>query len=545
MGHEATAEAPMTGFGLAQPSAPEINARVRALLELGDPLARRLVQQLLSRFPTYADGWVTASAVSCRFGDAAGALTQVERALVAYPRDPSALLQKAHCLLALEHREEARSLVETAIQRAGDWSAIRHDAAYLYTQLGEFGTAYEQCSAALRLRPRDPEIYADRAGISRILGDLKSAETDLDCAIRLDPKRAEWYLNRTQLRRQTEARNHVVPILSLLRDNSLGWRNRVRLLYTLGKELEDMEHFDAAFESFIAAATLRRQHLNYNVTDEVVKLSRIESVFSMEQLNTAPPTGVAGPTPIFVIGMPRSGTTLVERILGSLPGVHPAGELDVFGPALLAAATREAGDNPEAKLSLVDRSVLVNARLIGEEYLRRAIPSSGRRHYFVDKTPTNFLYCGLIARSLPRAIIVHVSRHPLANCFGMFKTLFAQGYPFSYAFNELAQYYAAYRSLMRHWSRSMPGRIVEINYERLVTNPERETRDLANACGIAWTSRCLSFHELDAPATSHSAAQIRQPLYLTAIDHWRRYGQQLKSLKEQLMTAGLASAELL
>lgn len=178
---------------------------------------------------------------------------------------------------------------------------------------------------------------------------------------------------------------------------------------------------------------------------------------------------------------------------------------------------------------------------LGHDYLRRARASldldSERR--FIDKMPLNYLYCGLIRRALPSARIIHVTRHPMAVCYAMYKTLFKQGYPFSYDLDEIAQYYLAYRRLMHHWHRVMPGSIQEISYERLIADQRGASQELVAFCGLDWEEACAAFHQNPAASTTASAAQIRRPLYETSVSQWRHYESQLAALSARLRAAGL------
>jgi hypothetical protein len=246
--------------------------------------------------------------------------------------------------------------------------------------------------------------------------------------------------------------------------------------------------------------------------------------------------------PIFIVGLPRSGTTLVERILGSHSDVFAAGELNHFAAALVSGVLSRTGGRPLPRPELIAGSRELDFAALGADYLERTRPATSHRRRFTDKMPLNYLYCGLIRRALPNARIVHVRRHPMASCYAMFKTLFKDGYPFSYDLNEIAQYYVGYRRLMDHWRQSMPGAIHDISYERLVRDLEGESRRLLSACGLEWQDSCLEFHRNPTATTTASAAQVRRPLYDSSLAQWRHYEQQLEPLRARLLAAGIDAA---
>ena len=207
--------------------------------------------------------------------------------------------------------------------------------------------------------------------------------------------------------------------------------------------------------------------------------------------------------------MPRTGTTLVERILGSHPEVHGAGELLSFPEALVAAVTALSGRRDVPREEMVARAAQVDFPALGRDYLARTrhVAPAGRR--IVDKLPHNYLYCGLIHKALPGARIVHLVRHPMASCYAIYKTLFRQGYPFSYDLQELGSFYAGYRRLMAHWHLALPGVILDVNYEDLVMRQRETTQALLDYCGLDWHEGCLDFHANPAPSTTASAAQVQ------------------------------------
>jgi Sulfotransferase family len=255
---------------------------------------------------------------------------------------------------------------------------------------------------------------------------------------------------------------------------------------------------------------------------------------------SAPEDGDHG-APIFIVGLPRSGSTLVERILASHSGVRAGGELPHFALGVVAAAAAVAGQSrgPVSRRDLVRLSGGIDFESLGRDYLRRVRTAGIAAQRFTDKMPLNYLYCGLIRRALPRAHIVHVRRRPMAACYAIFKKLFQDGYPFSYDLCELGRYYIAYRRLMHHWQATLPGSIHELSYEALIGDQRRETQRLLAFCGLDWQEACMQFHSNRAPATTASAVQVRRPLYDTAVSQWRNYARQLEPLRRQLLAADI------
>lgn len=409
----------------------------------------------------------------------------------------------------------------------------------LASAAGDYRLANRFFDSVLTREPNLVGVRFNRAATARFLGELESAEKDYDAVIAVDPADSEAWLNRSHLRRQTSVRNHIAQIETALGGDHPAWQHRMRLLYALAKEREDLGHVAQAFAALDAATKLRRCHLDYDIGDDLAALAAIRSTFTSSTLASMG-EGFSGAAPIFVLGLPRSGTTLVERILEAHPDVVSGGEMSAFARALEHCA-KASGFRGGGKHALIPFSKTLDPVMLGEFY--HALASAGRDPslHIIDKLPLNYLYIGLIAKALPRARIVHVHKPPLAVGWGMFKTLFVQGYPFSYDQVELGRYIAAFHRLMDHWSRELPGRIHHVFYDDLVRDPTTGIRELVAACGLDWNEDCLSPHKGSTANTSHSAAQIREPIHTRGLSGWRDFAPYLEPMRKAMLAEGLVT----
>ncbi|GAB3292299.1 hypothetical protein GCM10027297_39030 [Parahaliea aestuarii] len=505
--------------------------------------AMHYCQQLGQRFPQYAGGWYSISQIGLRLNNAGAALAATERLLQLHPGHPGALLQKANCLMRLGRDAEARPLVG-ALDSAPLESAYQHATlALLQSRLDQQEKALAHYQRASQLEPDAPEHYYNLATVHRFLGNIDLADTALAQCLARAPLDAEAHKLRADLRRQNAQTHHLAALDEALAQTADRPRQRATLYYAKAKELEDLGRWQESFTALQAGASLRRQHMRYSVDDDVDTMARIRRVYADSA--PVPPSPVDSSAPVFVIGLPRTGTTLVERILGMHSEVHAAGELNQFATCMSRAVAELArqGDGSPRRLSKQDR-VQLSAQLdfaaLGRDYLAAVPPAARKRPRFTDKMPLNFLYAGLIHRALPGATIVHVRRHPLDACYAMYKTLFADAYPFSYHLDELASYYIAYRQLMAHWESTLPGVMYGLDYEVLVGDFEREARALVAACNLDWQPACLDFHTSRAASTTASASQVREPVHQRSVGLWRHYEKELQSLAGRLEAAGIA-----
>ncbi len=502
----------------------EADARARALLgaNLGLPQA-----------------WALDSDVGLALGDGARALASARQAIDLGGSSTPNYLRLARALRAARCWPEIEAAVESARGVADDaaaWTLIGD----FCTQLEDYpraGAAYDE---AARRAPTNARILYNRAAVRRFLGELETAERDYDRVIELDPRDSEAWLNRTRLRAQTPDRNHIPELEQLLGRGLDSWQREVPIRFALAKEYEDIGEYRQSWNHLKAGAALRRRHLSYDVGKDLATVEWIIEAYPAHPGSAGTQAGCPSAEPIFIVGMPRTGTTLLERIIAGHPDVFGAGELIHYASALVAAAVRQAGRADLPRRELVAASATVDFAALGSDYLERTRPRTSGHARFTDKMPLNYLYCGSIARALPNARILHLTRQPLATAYAVYKTLFNQGYPFSYDLNEIADYYIGYRRLMDHWRLALPGRILDVSYERLVSAPEAEGRRVFDFLGLDWRPECLAFHErIEAIATA-SAAQVRQPIYRTSIDQWKNYRGELEPVMERLRAAGLS-----
>jgi tetratricopeptide (TPR) repeat protein len=433
----------------------------------------------------------------------------------------------ASILLQLGRTVEAEEVIARAAELQPGGADAYDGLAFVSLGLDRHERANAFYRRATELAPRTPRHWYNLACSERSFGRLKEAEDLCDRCIALDAQQYRTYLLRSELRVQAAQSNHIEELQTLLARPDLDVGARVFLGYALGKELDDVENVDEAFRWFVTAAHARRSQLHYDIAGDEVKLGRIADAFSRD----TPGGGRRGSNWLFVMGLPRSGTTLVERILGGLAGVRSNGETDLFSRALTEAATG-GGD-------MFERASRADPRAVAANYERLA-----RRHAagerVIDKLPTNYLYLGAIHRALPGAPLLLVRRTPLDSCFAMFRTLFGDAYPFTYDWDELARYYAAYDRLVTHWRSVLGGALYEIVYEDLVREPRHVGAAVAARCGLVWSSAALEIQKNQSVSLTASAAQVRRPVYGSSSGRWRRYRRHLTPLIAALRRCGVS-----
>ena len=413
--------------------------------------------------------------------------------------------------------------------------------AYASMALGKHERANALYRRATEISPDIPRFWYNLAGSERSLGRLVEAEVACDRAISLDPEQYPSYLLRSELRVQSPQANHIKELEAKLAVAGQEHRARVFLGFALAKELDDVQRFDEAFHWFASAAAARRSRLSYDVAVDEHKLARIAESFP-KSLFADPSSGdradTAGPVDssryIFIVGLPRSGTTLVERILTGLPGVRSNGETDNFSRALLAA---KRGPGDVFQQAAAADPLVVCANYAG--YTHDETDSDR----IIEKLPMNYLYIGPIYRALPKAAVLLIRRSPIDSCFAMYRTLFGDAYPFSYDFEDLARYYAAYERLINHWRNVLGERLREVVYEDLVREPKRIGQTLAQYCGLGWSDAALEIQSNQAVSLTASAAQVRRPIYGSSSGRWRHYHRHLGGLITALRRYGVSLPE--
>ena len=519
----------------AQPQGLQSGLRdIEALLRGGKAqAAERAAQALVVQWPTNMQAHVLLGHALRQSGKSEMAMAAALHASTLSPEDPAPRMLLVDLLMEQGRHAECINALHALIKDSADYPAtLLQDIAQRCTVLGLHVEAERLQARSLLSQPDNPAFLYNHATALIALGRLVDAEAALDRVITLKPVDGDAWYNRATLRRQTPERNHVPQLQARLLGVPATSPERTALGYALAKESEDLGEHAASFATLKQGADLRRSRLSYRVEDDIETMQLIGQAFEADFFSTSH-GGHADTRPLFIVGLPRSGTTLVDRILSSHSAVHSRGETSDLAMALVHTA------GPVARKSeLVSRSTTLDFNALGKRYCANLIEGAAMRQ--IDKSPVNFLYLGLIAAALPDARIIHLRRNPMDACYAMYKTLFRMAYPFSYDLADLGRYWLQYDKLMTHWKQVLPAnRFVEIHYEQLVANQERTSRDVLSFAGLEWEDACLAFERNPQPSLTASAAQVRQPIYSSSVGLWKRYEQELAPLRDVFIEAGI------
>ncbi|NCF73008.1 MAG: tetratricopeptide repeat protein [Gammaproteobacteria bacterium] len=404
-----------------------------------------------------------------------------------------------------------------------------------YGLLGDQEEASKWMAKAVDKEPNSVPFLVNQANSHMFLGKLDDAEAVLRKVLGFQPgnPNANWTLSNV---RKAKNRDHIEQLQELVQQEKQSPRALAFLYYGLGKELEDLEDWDGAFDAFAQGAKARRSTVEFDEQSEIEMFQAFGDLFTPEWMEKDA-FGHDSPSPIFVVGQPRTGTTLVERIITSHSSVHSAGELKQFGHSVRRLSKYNEPARYSAKLGIL--AAEVDCHKLGQAYMATTQKMRGSLPRFVDKLPPNYLYLPLILKALPNAKIIHLTRNPMDACFSSFKQLFADAYPHSYDQAEMARHHARYYHLMALWRERFGDRFFDISYEDTARDVEPNARALIDFLGLPWEDACLHFHKQDAAVTTASAVQVRQPAHTRSIGRWRRYEQQLGTMQDVLRDQGL------
>lgn len=403
------------------------------------------------------------------------------------------------------------------------------------TQLGEYEAAKAFFARATTQAPRTPQFMMNLANNLVFLGEIDTAKAIFSDVIDIQPNTPQGHWGLASASKAADDQ-HIEQMRGLLARNANNPRGLGFLHYAIGKEYEDLGRWADAFTAFAAGAAARRQTVEFDEATEIELFEVLTQTYTADWLAERP-EGHSDGSAIFVLGQPRTGTTLIERIISSHSQVHSAGELQQFGLAIrrLTQTQNPRRHSPE----LFAAAAQLDPKALGSTYLQSSARMRGKLPRFVDKLPVNYVNVGLILAALPNAKIVHLVRNPMDACFASFKQLFADAYLHSYDQREMARHHARYRRLMDHWRREFPGRIIDVSYEETAQDLEPNARRLIESLELPWEDACLQFHESTQGVATASAVQVREPAHTRSIGRWRRYENALAPMRSVLEAEGV------
>jgi len=507
------------------------------LLSLGQlDEAAQLSSKLLAEAPSVAQVHALAYEVALARNQVTEAIAHINRAVELDSEQPDLQFKKADIETISRQGLKAQETASAFASRFPHDPMIQLRAARVFSQCGNHAGAEPFLLNAGAKQTRNPQILFDFSTNQFFLGKMAEAEEAISRYLDLEPPaKGQKLLLRSQLRQQTRAQNHVEMLRNCV-SQPLTKKEAVYIYFALAKELEDLGEYKQSFSALKTGAAIQRQLVKFDLSEELANMKNVMNAFQPANFAGIPDSG-SQDSPIFIVGMPRTGTTLVERIVSKGEGIRSAEETYDFTMAFSDVINRFIAANPDRHLSPLSAALEADYGDIADRYQSNMRGMFGKATRYMDKTPFNFLYCGLIKKAFPKARILHLTRDPMDTCYAVFKTLFARAYYFSYDLQELVDYYIAYRQLMNHWHQLMPGAILDVRYEELVSNPLDTSRQIADYVGLTWSSELIEVQNITGQSSTASAAQVREPIYTSSVSRWRHFETELEPVRRKLAAA--------
>ncbi|MEP6484786.1 MAG: sulfotransferase [Rudaea sp.] len=514
------------GAALHANQIPEAETRLRHLLKQAptDVVAIRMLAELAMRLDRGED-----------------AEHLLERCLELAPGFQEARLNYAIVLHRTNQPREALVQLDRMLHEDARSPACRNLKAAVLCRTGDYEPAIAIYESLLREFPDQAPVWLSCGHALKTAGHNDRAIHAYTMCTRIDPSFGEAYWSLANLKTFRFSDEQLQTMRQALANANLDDEHRLHFEFAIGKALEDRSDYAPSFRHYASGNALRLKKVPYSADETTRRLERVRQLYTADFFRERAGAGNSDMAPIFIVGLPRAGSTLIEQILASHSLVEGTMELPEI--TSLTRALKLSGDTKSSTYhDALARLKPHELRELGEQYLERTrIHRKSNRPFFIDKMPNNFAHIGLIHLALPNAKIIDARRNPMACCFSSFKQHFARGQNFSYSLTDVGRYYRDYADLMAHFDAVLPGRIHRVHYENMVADTEREVRALLNYCGLPFDPACLRFFENDRPVRTASSEQVRRPIYRSGVDHWQHYEPWLGPLRTAL---GIQSSDL-
>jgi predicted Zn-dependent protease len=516
---------------------PRLLTAAAALCENKIPQAEALLRAHLKKYPTDVAALRMLAEVAARLGRYEDAVVLLTRCLELAPSFTAARHHRAIVLHRQNKPAAALREVTELLEKEPRNPAYNNLKAAILARIGDLQDSIEIYAGILAEHPAQPKIWLSYGHALKTSGRENDSIAAYNKSIELLPSLGEAYWSLANLKTAQFTNEEVEAMQLQLRRPDLAVEDRLHLHFAMGKALEDKADYAASFEHYAQGNQLRRAQLSYQPDEMSKHVGRIKSLFTAQFFADRMHYGAAAQDPIFIVGLPRSGSTLLEQILSSHSLVEGTMELpDIAGIARSLFDVGKKSQTPgySAVLAALDAD---QCRELGERYMAQTrIQRKTDAPFFIDKMPNNFAHIDLIQLALPRAKIIDARRHPLGCCFSGFKQHFARGQGFTYSLEDIGRYYRDYVELMSFFDAVLPGRVHRVIYESMIEDTESEVRRLLEYCGLPFESGCLRFYENERAVRTASSQQVRKPIFREGVDHWRNYEPWLDPLKKSLGT---------
>ncbi|GGF76490.1 tetratricopeptide repeat-containing sulfotransferase family protein [Alteromonas lipolytica] len=521
--------------------------KIESLIAQGDlDTAAADCIQLVKQYPETGDSWLLMSDISFRLKQNRMAVNSALKALEIDPTNPGYLLHLARLYAGFNAWQAARKVLAKLFELADKLPTEQLNAlADLYFKGGHIEQAIEIYERVHKAEPEHQQVLFNLGALYRYGGQIDKAAACLTAAVALDPIDYQACCALAHCKKHRDPTPVIASIKRCLTAYAGDFGNEASeaiaaLNYAKAKVLEDQQQWSRAYKAYSTGAALKKTLQRATCEQEIERMQAMQALVTKGRFTCAANSGEAS-GPIFVVGMPRTGTTVVERMLASHSQVTSGGELNFLPMTLLEAGDASTSAGPEGLTpEVLGQAAKQNMAAIGERYMALARDYLATEGCFTDKLPLNALLVPVILAAIPNARIIQVERNAMDTAFSNFKMLFNRGYDYSYSLADIARYLPAYQAMTRQWQETWPQQILTVSYEQLIADPENSCRALLGFCQLAWEADCLQFHTAAGTTQTASASQVTEPLHNRYVGQWRHYKEALGALQRELARQGVS-----